>query len=164
MRRRPERIRFRVARAGTLPPDTGVMVPADGLAAGRLRSRKYHTGSIVFAELRKPRNPGFHALAHAFGQLLADNIEPFNDLDAHTVLKRLQVESGAGCEKIAAKIGSQIVPVNVPISISFESMDQGEFDEVFAQLVDHVRREYWPTETNQAIKDMAEEMLNGDHA
>lgn len=161
-KRRKERIPMRVVRAGSLPPETGVFFPADGLARGRLRARKYHVGSTVFAEFRKPRNPGFHRLAHAFGKLLSENLEAFAGLNCHWVLKRLQAESGIGCDPLAMRVHGQTVIANIPRSISYESMDQGEFDEVFYGLVDYVRREYWPTVKNREIVEMAEAMIDDD--
>ena len=73
-------------------------VPADRHSAEQMRSRGYSPGDVVFAEIRKPRHPGFHRLAHAFGQLLVDNLNDFAGMDSHKALKRLQLESGIACD------------------------------------------------------------------
>lgn len=67
----------------------GALSPADTWAESALRTRKYHLGDVVFAEITKPRNPKFHRLAHELGLLVAQNIDAFAGIDAHDVLKRL---------------------------------------------------------------------------
>ena len=156
-KRRKERLRLRVMRAGDLAAKTGVLVPADGLAQGRLRARNYHTGSEVFAELRKPRNPGFHRLAHAVAALAVDNIESFTGVDAHSAIKRLQLESGAGCEEVALMVGGTMVTQRIPLSLSFESMDEGEFQQVMQAICQHIVTQYWPDTDVDEIIQMADQ-------
>lgn len=95
---KPERFPMRVVK--------GAMVPADYPTTLRLRSRSYRNGDLVFAEFRKPRNPKFHRLAHALGQLFVENIEAFDGVDAHDCLKRLQLESGVGCDEVLIRMDS----------------------------------------------------------
>lgn len=150
MRRRPEKIALRVGK--------GRLEPADGLAAARLRAKGYHVGDIVFATLTKPRNPGYHRLAHALGQMVADNIDEFAGMDPHAVLKRLQMECGVGCEEIAYKVHGMTVVQRVPLSLSFESMEEDEFRAVFAGICRHLAATYWPTLTADEIAGMIELM------
>ena len=155
-----EQLRFRVATYG----ESGALVPADGITAGRLRERGYRVGDVVMAEIRKPRNPGHHRLAHAFGRLLADNLDDFSGLDAHRVLKRLQWESGLGCDEMGVRMpGAGYVQVRIPQSLSFASMDQGEFEELFRGLCRHVAENYWPELDEEQIADMAQ-MMPGEAA
>lgn len=150
-KRRPERFALRVVR--------GALQPADGLTEARLRAKGYRVGDIVFAEIKKPRRPAFHRLAHAFGHLVSDNIEDFEGMDPHKVLKRLQWESGIGCETLGVKVpGVGFVETRIPISLSFESMDDGEFEEVFRGLCRHVAKVYWPELDEDQIAAMAEVM------
>ena len=154
-KRRPERIALRVVKGG--------FQPADNLAYAKLKARNYHTDDLVFAELKKPRNPKFHRMAHGLGALMQDNIEGFDHLDAHRVLKRLQLESGVGCEEMAYSLpNGETVLHSIPISLSYESMDQGEFEEVFRGLCHHVSQRYWPDLSEDQIKEMAECMINED--
>jgi hypothetical protein len=151
-KRRPEKFPLRVMKGG--------FAPADQSAASRLRERGYRIGDLVFVEVKKPRNPRFHRLAHAFGRLVAENIEAFEGMDAHKTLKRLQMEAGIGCDEIAYRIpGYGMVTQRIPQSLSFESMDQGEFKEVFRGLCRHVAAEYWRGLDEDQIAEMAMTMV-----
>ena len=150
-KRRPERFALHVVKGG--------MQPADGLTASRLRDKGYRIGDLLFAELKKPRNPGFHRLAHSFGKLVCDNIDDFNGMNPHRALKRLQWESGIGCEEMGVQVPSVgYATVRIPLSLAFESMDDGEFREIFTGLARHVAERYWPDLTPEQIERMAEVM------
>lgn len=143
-----ERILMRIAKGGLVPADVGSQL--------QLRARNYKMGDYVTAELRKPRNPGFHRLAHAFGMLVADNIEAFEGMDAHGCLKRLQIEANAGCDEIALNFpGVGPCTYRVPRSLSFESMDEAEFKQVFKAMCEHVSKTYWRDLSADQIADMA---------
>lgn len=148
LKRRPERFALRVVKGG--------FNVADITTAERLRNRSYRVGDLVFAEFKKPRNPKFHALAHQLGALCVENLEPFSGMKPHAVLKRLQIESGVGCEEIALRFpGIGPCVYRTPISMSFESMDDGEFKDVMRGLCRHIASEYWPGVDPQAIENMA---------
>lgn len=183
-KRGPERFALRVVKGG--------FQPADITTQSRLRGRKYQCGDLIFAEFKKPRNPRFHRLAHSLGLLFVDNIEAFDGLDSHTVLKRLQLESGVGCDEIMVPIATvwprvvswvadnigkpfatvlgaaidalggktTLIPVLIPRSISFESLDEGEFRAVIAGICTHVSKTYWQTLTAEQIEDMATIMVD----
>lgn len=148
---KPERIPLRVVKGG--------FQPADSMAAAKLRNRAYSIGDVVFCEVKKPRNPKFHRLAHALGQILVENIEAFESLDGHRVLKRLQIESGIGCDEMAIYVpGVGQCLHRTPQSLSFESMDEARFREVFSGLCRHVAQTYWPEMTPEQVEEMAEMM------
>lgn len=181
---RAERFALRVVKGG--------FQPADATTLSRLKARKYHVGELVFAEFKRPRNPGFHRLAHALGMLFVENIEAFEHLDAHACLKRLQLESGVGCEEImvsartvwprvVAWVGENVgqpfavllqsaiealdgkatmIPVLIPRSLSYESMDQSEFNAVVTAICAHVSKTYWPSLTPEQIEAMADAMVD----
>jgi len=152
-RKRPERIAMIVQKGG--------LSPADGLSQSKLRSRNYHIGDQVFIEVKKPRNPKFHRKAHAFGELVAENIDSFHGYDSHRALKRLQMESGVGCEEMGYMLpGHGMVTVRVPQSLSFESMEQGEFEELYKAMCQTVSDRYWPELDEEQIESMAECMIN----
>lgn len=149
--RKPERLLLTVAK--------GALVPGDGYTAKRLRERGYKVGDILLADLRKPRNPGFHRLAHRLGQLAADSIEEFDGLDGHQVLKRIQIEAGIACDEVPLKlpvIGN--ITYRVPRSLSFSNMDEAEFKETVRQMSEYIARAYWPSLTGEQIEAMAEAM------
>ena len=150
MKRRPERIALRI--------DKGCLRPADGLSQERLRERGYHVGDVVFAVLRKPRNPGFHRLAHALGQMVADNVDDFHGMSSHATIKRLQLEAGVGCEEIAYRINGMSVIQRIPLSLSFESLDEAEFHEVFRAICNHVAANYWKDLSADEVAAMADLM------
>ena len=124
-RGKPERVLMLVVKGG--------MVPADGYAASRLREKGYNVGDTLLATFVKPRNPKFHRLAHAFGRMCAENIDEFSRMSAHDVIKRMQMEADIGCDMVDVTMpGVGSVEVRMPRSLSFASMGEGEFREVFS--------------------------------
>ena len=150
VKRRPERLAFRVTPAG--------LEIADTFSAARFKTKGLHAGDLVFAEIRKPRNPGYHRLAHALGQIVADNLDEFEGMDSHATIKRLQLEAGIGCEAIAYKVNGMSIVQSIPLSLSFESMDQSEFESVFMGICRHLAKACWPSATADEIAAMAEVM------
>ena len=147
--RRHERHALRVIKGG--------FAPADGGTANRLREKGIRIGDLVFAQFVKPRNPKFHRLVHSFGEILVQNIAAFEDMNSHTVLKRLQVEGNVGCDEMAVMFpGIGPCTYRIPRSLSFESMDESEFGEVFQGFCKYVSRTYWPSMEPEAIERMAE--------
>lgn len=150
-RKQPERLLLTVAK--------GALVPGDSYTQKRLKERGYRVGDILLADLRKPRHPGFHRLAHRLGQLVAENIEAFEGLDGHAALKRIQIEAGIGCDEIPLRlpvIGQ--ITYRVPRSLSYASMDQAEFEKTIRGMSEYIAREYWPDLTPEQIEEMAEAM------
>ena len=147
-KRKPEKLMLRVAK--------GALVPADGYTASRLRERGYHTGDVVGAIISKLRNPKFNRLIHRIGQLCVANIDDFGAMDAHQCLKRLQLESGVACDETAIRVpGLGMVLHRTPQSLSFESLDEGDFHDAARGLCRWIAAEYWPTLTPEAIEEMA---------
>ena len=135
----------------------GVLTPLNASTVELLRNRKYNIGDVLAAELSKPRNPGFHRLAHALGELIAHNIEAFNGINGHAVLKRLQIEGNIGCDEIALNFpGVGPCSYRIPLSLSYESMDQGDFYEVIAAMCAYVASRYWTGISPESIQQMAE--------
>lgn len=139
--------------------EKGKLVPDDGYTAKRLREKNYNFGDVLRATLTKPRNVGFHRLVHAFGALVADNIEDFQGMGAHTVLKRIQLEAGIGCDEMLLRTpsGMQFIHL-IPHSLSFADMDDGEFKEVYRQMCEFVSNKYWPDLDADQIAAMVELM------
>lgn len=162
-------------------------VPATASDEERVNS-KASVGDLVFVDFRKPRNPGFHAFAHALGKMAIENIVEFDHLDPHTALKRLQLESGCGCDVMTvqmrsiwasviawlrnnfgespvtvlnlfiknAGIKNQMVAVNIPKSISYDSMDEEEFRMVLKGLCAYMSKRYWPSMSPEELEQMVE--------
>jgi hypothetical protein len=137
----------------------GALVPADQYTQERLRAKGYNTNDVLTATLRKDRSTGFHRLVHVFGQLCAENIDRFAGMNAHAVLKAIQYEGDIACERMMVNLkGFGMVEVRIPMSLSYESMDDGAFHEVYGSMCNHVADTYWPGCTQEQIEAMAETM------
>lgn len=177
--RNPNRVMLRVVK--------GALQPADDYAIQTLRQRGFHVGDIVSGDIRKPRNPGFHRLAHQLGTVIAQNIDAFHGMSAHDTLKAIQLEADIACESVAVgareawkhltaalmeatgteslrpafdTIGALIPNIRVnwrtPRSLSYSSMDEGEFREVVTAICRYVSSRYWQSCTPDQIERMAE--------
>lgn len=147
-----ERIYFRVVK--------GALVPADNYAASKLRERGYAMNDLLAAELVKPRNPKFNRLVHRIGQLVVANIEAFAGLDAHTAIKRLQIEGNVACDEIGINVpGYGMLIQFIPRSLSFESLDEGEYQEAAKGICRTIAERYWPDLEPKAIEEMAESFV-----
>lgn len=152
-KRKPEKIYFRVISGG--------LVPADACAERRLREKKYKVGDILGANLSKLRTPGLNKHAHKIAILCKNNIDDFSAYtDAHDILKRLQIESGAACDEIGVKLHGMWCKVRLPRSFSFESMEEGEFYEAVKVICRHISSEYWPDLDAEQIESMAESFID----
>lgn len=147
-KRAKERLAMRVGTAvidGKTGAVVGVLIPADSYSRERLRAMGLRRGDLVFIEIFKPRNGGFHRLIHRLGGLCAENIEAFKGLDAHKVLKRLQWEAGIGCEEVGVEVpGVGLAVVRWPLSMAYSEMDDGEFREVSRAFCRYLAERYWP--------------------
>lgn len=128
-------------------PDTGelvgALVPEHDVDARLLRERKFHTGRSVRAELKQPRVEWQHRLIHKIGHLVVDNVEGWEQLDAHDAVKRLQRESGTCCEEIEIDVpGVGRLMVKQAESLSFDEMEQDRFQVLFDGITEHIGRRY----------------------
>ena len=143
-----ERIHLRVIKGG--------LVPADKYAESLLRGKNYKIGDVLGASVTKLRNPKFNRLVHKLGILCAENIEDFSGLDAHTTIKRLQIEGKIACEEIGISIpGYGMVIQFIPRSLSFDSMDEAEFHEAAKSICRLIAERYWKGLTAERIENMA---------
>ena len=151
MAKKPEKLPFIIKK--------GCLEPADGYTVKRLRERGYNIGDTLMAILTKPRNPKFHRLAHQLGTLCVQNIKGFENLSEHNALKRLQWESGAGCDEIGAIIPNVgLTQIRIPKSLSYESMDEGEFKETIVAICRYIADHYWPDMKPDQVERLAEIM------
>lgn len=138
----------------------GALVPADSYAESKLRERGYHLNDLLAADLTKPRNPRFNRLVHQLGQLVVANIDAFHGLDAHIAIKRLQIEGKVACDEIGIMVpGYGMVIQFIPRSISYVSMDEGEFQDAARGISRTIAERYWPDCTPEQIEDMAMVMI-----
>lgn len=127
----------------TTGEELGALVPAHPIDRRLMKERKLSVNREVRAELKQPRNPAFHRLAHAVGHLMVDNVEGFESLSAHDALKRLQREAGVACEEIEVDLGELgRVPVKQPRSLAFDEMAEDEFAAFFEGITAHIAEHY----------------------
>jgi hypothetical protein len=151
-KKRRERIYLRVAK--------GALVPADSCAEAQLRSRGYSIGDVLAADLAKLRNQKFNRLVHRIGQLVVANVEAFAGLEAHTAIKRLQIEGKVACDEIGIHVpGYGMLIQFIPRSLSFESMDESEYQVAARGICRTIAERYWPTLTEDQIAEMAESFV-----
>ena len=152
-KRKPERIYLRVIKGG--------LCPADSYAEGQLRAKKFKIGDIIKADIRKLRNPKFNRLVHRIGQLVAANIEAFSGLDAHTCIKRIQIEGKIACDEIGIMVpGYGMVIQFIPRSMSFDSMDEVEYHDCAKRICRLISDRYWLSLDPDQIEQMAGSMIN----
>ena len=138
----------------------GALVPADTYAASKLRERGYGMNDLLSAELTKPRNPKFNRLVHRIGQLVVSNIEAFAGLDAHQAIKRLQIEGKVACEEIGVMVANYGMVIQlIPRSLSFESMDEGEYQQAARGICRTIAERYWKELDEDQIAEMAESFI-----
>ena len=146
---KPEPVYLRIIQGG--------LIPADNYAQEQLRNKKFKIGDVVKCEVRKLRNQKFNRLVHRIGQLCAANIEAFSGLDAHTCDKRLQIEGKIACDEIGIMIpGYGMVIQFIPRSLSFDSMDQAEYQDVAKRICRLIAERYWTDLEQDQIEEMAE--------
>ena len=139
----------------------GGFEPADRYAEAQLRNKKFKIGDVVRCDVRKLRNQKFNRLVHRIGQLVAENIEAFSGLDAHTCIKRLQIEGRIACDEIGIMVqGYGMVIQFIPRSMSFDSMDEAEYNDCAKRICRLIAERYWPDLEPDQIEEMAECMVN----
>lgn len=151
-------LRLRVTRARDVDPESGVLVPCDGLTQRTMRELGYSLGSEQFVEPKNPRSPGHMRLVHVLGNMLAENVDRFEGMDAHSAIKALQAESGVECDTMKVVRDGEEMLVLVPRSISFSAMSQGRFDKLFDSICDHAARTYWAGLDRATVERMADLM------
>lgn len=121
----------------------GCFVPSNPIDQRLAKERKYKLGSELRLEIKRPRNPGFHRLAHAIGALLVDNVDGFEGLDAHDAIKRVQRESGVCCEEVEIDIpGMGKLLAKQAESIAFDEMTPERFNTFFKGITDYIDLHY----------------------
>jgi len=152
-KRKPEPVYLRIIQGG--------LVPADAYAQSQLRNKKFKIGEVIKCDVRKLRNQKFNRLVHRIGQLCAANIEAFSGLDAHTCIKRLQIEGRIACDEIGVLVqGYGMVIQFIPRSMSFDSMDEADYHDCAKQICRLIAERYWQGLEPEQIAEMAETMID----
>lgn len=140
--------------------EVGALVPMDGIQHRLMRERKFRVGQRLRAELKQERDYPKHKLMHKIGGLLVDNVDGYEHMDCHEAIKDVQAKAGVCCdlEKFVIDLGQfgrHEVERNIPRSISFDEMEEDEFERLFLGatawigehhahvMLDEVREEFW---------------------
>lgn len=142
----------------------GGMTPADATQASLLNSMKIKNGDVLTVDVKLIRSGRFNNLVHKIGELVAQNIEQFTGLDAHTTIKRLQLEGCIECDIVAIQLdGYGLVEQRIPRSIAFDRMSEVRYREAAQAICELVQRKYWQGLDEHKIERMAELFVNGTH-
>lgn len=140
-------------------PQTGEMIKAlcadSGIDQFLCREREYKVGDQVRCEIKQARNAKFHRLVHALGRLVSEQIDKFQGLDAHTTIKKLQVDAGVCCTYEAFDIPDlgRVMRL-IPESIAFDYMTEERFKELWRGICQHLITTYWPTLDEAKVDEM----------
>lgn len=170
--------------AGDVPRGTPVLLPLTKWDLRTLEERGIGPGVEMRAEIKKPRNSKFNRLAHAIGALCAEQLDDFAGMDAHAVLKKIQEDADIFCDKAFVDATPVIKVVVIAVrtilgdataervakalsvikkialkeaqSLSFDSMDESQFQEFVKRAYAYLRVTYWPTMTDDEVARMVE--------
>ena len=134
----------------------GVLIPADETQTQELRSLKLKKGDVIKVDVAQIRSKKFNNLVHQIGVMIAKEIESFNGLDAHTVIKRIQIEGCIECDIVGIDMGNfGMYEQRVPRSISFSKMSESRYREAALRICEHISSKYWMTKTPEEVERMA---------
>jgi NAD(P)H-hydrate repair Nnr-like enzyme with NAD(P)H-hydrate dehydratase domain len=118
------------------------------------RIKRFKMGEVIKAKISRPRNYNHHKKLFGLVRLIAENSEVYdNDRKALTALK---LASGH-CSYLADPTTGEIVPQ--PDSISYESMDQTDFEKWYEDAVNGALKYIVPTMTRMAIDQAVNEVV-----
>lgn len=168
----------------------GCLVPDSWASKKLMRERKYRTNDVLRAVLHHPRNSKFYRLVHQLGTLVKQNLDDFHHLDSHSVVKRLQRESGVCCDitqidaspvvsailaaaesllgDVAARMLRAVLPeiktidVLTPQSLAYDCMDESDFRLLWDGICGHLVARYWPQLTAEQVTEMADLMPHSE--
>ena len=127
-----------------------------------MHERKFKEGDELRLEIKRPRNVKFHRLMHAVGQVMVDNVDGWESLDAHGAVKRLQRESGVCCEEVEIDIpGMGKLLAKQAESLSFDEMQPERFTHLFDGITKYIDATYSPDFTTEVRGDYLQ-MVAGD--
>jgi hypothetical protein len=141
-------------------PD-GRFAPADMPSRRLCKDRGMKVGHEFVAYLYAPRDPEQWAKAHQLATYLLENLEEFHGLDSHAVLKKLQLDSGHGCELQEIDLGALGKHcIKVPKTLAFGWMDDTEWTAIYRGMCNYIVTRGWLGEIDaDAVVAMQKLML-----
>lgn len=98
--------------------------------------KKFKVGEIYFFEVKRERNISFHRKLFALFKMIYENQEHYQNIE--DLRKDLIVESGHF--KIRYTLWGE--EIREPVSLSFASMTQDEFDTLYSDIIDSVVKHF----------------------
>lgn len=128
------------------------LIPADPRAADALR--KIKEGQIIRATIKRPRSVAHHRKLWVLLQMVVDATGRWPNAEA--LLTALKIHLGH-CDIVQMPRGNRIP---VPRSISFDAMDQHEFNTFYEDVVRAITQHVLPTLNDSQLKAQVEEALS----
>ena len=113
----------------------GKLTPATDEAEGW--ARKIKPGDIIEVDVKRPRSQRHHRLFFAMLKIVSDNLD---NCSVDNLLDIIKI--GIGHTKIVKMPDGRLYAI--PMSISFSSLDQDAFAEIFTKAGDYVIQEILP--------------------
>lgn len=119
-------------------------IPADRASTKIAADRGLmHDGVESLGYFFKPRNKKQWGKIHKLCEKLAENVDELAGITSHDVLKKLQLDSGVGCELERLDLPpplSMTIERKIAKSFAFGFMDDGEFMEIYRGLAQYILR------------------------
>ena len=112
--------------------DTGQFVPAYN--SGYEKAKRFKPGETLLADIKRPRNIGFHCKFFALLNMGYQNQEQYDNFEDYRAVMIMK----AGYYKV---IETDRGVVYLPKSISFAAMDNLEFEELYSRMIDVLIKE-----------------------
>lgn len=132
-------------------------VAASAQEAEVLRARKYELGSVLRAEIHKPRNPKHHRLVMATIALLVEHVDEIDTIDQALMIAKV----GMGyCDPVID--GTTGRTLYIVRSIAFDAMGEDEFSTFHKDLCRFIGKRYLGGMTPEQVNEMAQIMAGTD--
>lgn len=151
-------------------PETGEsvvgFVPMYPLDRRMLAGKGLAYGSATTIDVFADRNPRFWRKFHAMALFVADNVDDFEGLNAHDVLKKIQLAAKVHCEQEIVEADQSVVDALAALgvqaprfwrwktkSLNFMDTDEIVAGEVWKAICDYVIATYFPSWDQDQIDD-----------
>lgn len=135
------------------------LLAEDDIQRSAMRERGFKKGMRVACDVHPERDIGQWRKSHLLGRLLVDNVEGFEQLDAHRALKKIQVDGDIECDHEAMDFpGLGPIQVRRARSLAFDEMGQDDFDRVFLAMCRHIGAAHFAGLDEQAVLEMLDLM------
>lgn len=133
--------------------ELGSFVPANSEEREVVRLRGYKLGTVMRAEFHHIRNAKFHRLVMKILGIVVENSDRL--LNTDQLLTEIKIKLGRVDTTIDQSNGRVYYTLQ---SISFDDMDQDEFDKFYAELKPLLARDYFGGVPDRIVDEIAEMM------